>query len=154
MFLLALLGCQAFASDSHWKSEVDKESNTFWSAIVALLAQTYWKRTVTSWVIPYGTTFREGEFLDAAEKRLNMTLAPRNISTTEADGGIWIHGNAGKLTLSAYYHPTKLHMAGIYSGKTGQILPVKNLTAAAGTWVVAFGNPGTPNGNFPLYRVL
>ena len=155
MFLLALLGCQAFAST--WKGEADLEDNGWWEDFVKATKQG-WEKFVAStqrWTVTGSAVkdFDDKAFLDAAEKRLNVTFQHRQVTRSQVAGGTWIRGTADGYVLSAYIHPNKVHYAGVFSGKYGKVLPEKLTPVMPGMWAVAFGNPGSPEGNFPLYRV-
>ena len=149
MFVLALVG---IALASEWKSEenfelnVEQEEN-FWRLIIKIAA------TVISWILGRGEHFDENMFLDVAERQLGSTFQTRQFTRTKVDGGVWIRGHADELVMSAYMHPTKAHSVAIRSGATAKILPEKVEVAPAGTWAVAFGNPGTAHGNEALYKI-
>ena len=73
MFLLALLGCQAFASDSNWKGEAYVESN-FFQPLHPLIMQRlfWWRSTVRSWAVPKGTTFDEKGLIEHIQKKIDI----------------------------------------------------------------------------------
>ena len=156
MFLLALLGYQALASD--WKSEADLEENC-WRKKVAKSMQKSLDKIVTlldkNRVTGHvAARFNETEFLDTAEKRLNVTFKTRSITRKHVGGGTWVHGTADEYVLSAYMHATKRHSAGIFSGKYKRVLPDERIIAMPGQWSIVFGNPGSSSRrHFPLYRV-
>ena len=149
MFVLALVG---IALASEWKSEenfelnVEQEEN-FWGLIIGAIT------SVIGLLFRRGERFDENMFLDVAEKQLGRTFQTRQFTRSQVDGGVWIRGHADELVMSAYMHPTKAHSVAIRSGATAKILPEKVEVAPAGTWAVAFGNPGTAQGNEALYKI-
>ena len=149
MFVLALVG---IALASEWKSEenfelnVEQEEN-FWGLIIGAIT------SVINLLFRRGERFDENMFLDVAEKQLGRTFRTRQFTRSQVDGGVWIRGHADELVMSAYMHPTKAHSVAIRSGATAKILPEKVEIAPAGTWAVAFGNPGTAQGNEALYKI-
>ena len=149
MFVLALVG---IALASEWKSEenfelnVEQEEN-FWGLIIGAIT------SVINLLFRRGERFDENMFLDVAEKQLGRTFQTRQFTRSQVDGGVWIRGHADELVMSAYMHPTKAHSVAIRSGATAKILPEKVEVAPAGTWAVAFGNPGTAQGNEALYKI-
>ena len=149
MFVLALVG---IALASEWKSEenfelnVEQEEN-FWGLIIGAIT------SVIGLLFRRGERFDENMFLDVAEKQLGRTFRTRQFTRSQVDGGVWIRGHADELVMSAYMHPTKAHSVAIRSGATAKILPEKVEVAPAGTWAVAFGNPGTAQGNEALYKI-
>ena len=149
MFVLALVG---IALASEWKSEenfelnVEQEEN-FWGLIIGAIT------SVINLLFRRGERFDENMFLDVAEKQLGRTFRTRQFTRSQVDGGVWIRGHADELVMSAYMHPTKAHSVAIRSGATAKILPEKVEVAPAGTWAVAFGNPGTAQGNEALYKI-
>ena len=153
MFLLALLGCQAFA-DANWKGEADLESNTVLTSDWWVRHLHPWRRSVMGWTVPKGTSFDEKGCIDHIQKKLNVTFKSHQIKKTEARGGTWIRGTVDGLELSAYMHPTKNHTAGIYCGKTGMIEPAKPAIAEPGCWAVAFGNAMSSYWNHYLYKII
>ena len=157
MFLLALLGCQAFASDSNWKGEAYVESNFFQPIDPFTMRRLFWwVRTVRSWAVPKGTTFDEKGLIEYIKKRFrrdNVAIKSYQIRKTVVDGGVWICGKADGKCISAYWHPTKPHAAAVYTRSYG-IVPKRPKIAEPGCWAVAFGNKGTDPGNRPVYRII
>ena len=148
-FLLALLGCQTFAYDSNWKGEADLESNE-----ASLIWGPSWRLTVVGWTIPTGRSFDEKELIDHIQKRYNVTFNSSDIKKSEADGGIWIRGSVDRLRLSAYMHPTKRHIAGVYCEKTDSALPGTFSIARPGAWSVAFGSSAFCGIQIEMYRTF
>ena len=154
MFLLALLGCQAFASDSSWKDEAYVESNFFHSPYPSnTWFFDWWLYRVEDLAVPKGTTFDEKGLIEYIKKRCNVAIKSYQIRKTVVDGGVWICGKADGKYISAYWHPTKPHAAAVYSRSFG-ILPKRLKIAEPGCWAVAFGNTGTDPGNRPVYRII
>ena len=155
MFLLALLGCQAFASDSNWKGEAYVESNFFQPIDPFTMRRLFWwVSTVRSWAVPKGTTFDEKGLIEYIQKKIPWNIKSYQVRKTEVDGGVWIRGTAHGKYISAYWHPTKSHTAAVYSGGKGIVLPETPEIAEPGCWAVAFGNAGTGQRNFPVYRII
>ena len=148
MFLLALLGCQAFASDSNWKSEAAVESND------ANFMFQAWRYVVVNWIVPKDTGFEENAIIDHLENRLNVKAKSYQIQKTEEKGGTWIRGTVNGLHLSAFMHPTKRHTAGIFTVFAQKVLPEKRLVAKPGDWAVAFGNTTVSLGVAPVYQII
>ena len=156
MFLLALLGCQALASDSNWKGEAYVESNIFEpppSGPLWDLVFKRWQFTVLNLRVPKGTTFDEKGLVEWIQERCRMTIKSYQIKKTEVSGGVWIRGTADGRYISAYWHPTKSHTAGVYSSGRGIILPETTKIAEPGCWALAFGWASHP-ASFPVYRII
>ena len=151
MLILALLGCQAFASESNWKGEADVESNRF---IIPSMGQLRWQWTVTSWTVPKNTKFDEKVCIDYLQKRLNVTFKSHYVQKVDVSGGTWIRGTADGLSLSAFMHPTKSHRAGVYCGRTEEVLPENPWNSGPGLWAIAFGNATSCNWNVPVYKII
>ena len=151
---IALLG---FALAAEWMGEENfvvnvpdmEENGKFWD----------WIKKAAAWVWDnvvgkiFRGNFNEHEMLDHFEHQLGRTFQTRQFTRTKVDGGVWIRGHADELVMSAYMHPTKAHSVAIRSGATAKILPEKNEVAPAGTWAIAFGNPGSAQGNEALYKI-
>ena len=193
MFLVALLGCQALASE--WKSE-DLFENKMklppgfgwgrlenkmklppgfgrgrlenkmklppgfgWGRLENDLENGFWDwlvkvgKIVIGWFLNRDVHFDENSFLDAVERQLGRTFTTRQFTRTRVEGGTWIHGHADELVLSAYNHPLRNHSVAIRSGATAKLLPEKIESAPPGCWAIAFGNPGSAEGNEALYKL-
>ena len=166
MFVLALLGCQALASG--WTGEENFKAVDFLDRPMKALDTLQeeenrcgiwcpptpvhrWKNRVIGWI--FREPFDVHELLDRVEKYLPQPFRIRNITQTHVDGGVWIHGHADEMMISAYMHPSKDHSAAIYSRGWGKSLPQKAEIAPPGLWSVAFGNPGSVQGNRAIYRI-
>ena len=175
MLALLLLGCQAWASESMADMEMmmnSKEVQNYYficgtpmmyeqSAWIAHFLATLARNNelaskkknidVKDWPW-YKTKFDLNQFVNYIESKAGA-FNTRSFKTTQVDGGVWIYGNADEMMLSAYMHPTKWHSAGIVSGATGQVLPSDVKSVAPGQWCVVFGNPHSPSGSKPVYKV-
>ena len=99
-----------------------------------------------------GNDFDENVLLDVVEQKLGRSFQTRQITRTRVDGGVWIHGTADNIALSAYFHPDKAHSVAIKTGLSAKILPEKQQVAQAGEWAVALGPVESAEGNQALYR--
>ena len=151
MFLLALLGCQAFASDSNAKGEADLESN---EANSFLMTYKTWRSSVTSRVFPKGSFFDEKGCVAYLEKKLWDRFKSYQLKKTEVGGGTWIRGTVDGLSLSAFMHRTKRHAAGVFCGKTGKVQPNYEEIVEPGNWAVAFGNATSCGLSSPVYKTI
>ena len=90
--------------------------------------------------------FQGEDFFSFLERLLGRTFKNRHIITTRVDGGLWIFGTADELTLSAYSHPTKRHIADVQydAGQPVWALPDR--------WAITCGNMGSAPGK-PYYKV-
>ena len=146
MFVLAIALASEWKSEENFELNVEQEEN-FWGLIIGAIT------SVINLLFRRGERFDENMFLDVAEKQLGRTFRTRQFTRSQVDGGVWIRGHADELVMSAYMHPTKAHSVAIRSGATAKILPEKVDVAPAGTWAVAFGNPGSAQGNEALYKI-
>ena len=134
MFILALLGYQAFASDSNWKGEAyvkSNEANTVWLM--------EWKRTISSWTLPDSQPSDPNLVIRDIQEKYNVTF--QEVRTLNLGGcSTWIKGTADGMGLSAFMHKTKRHTAIFICDLEGKSsMPDNPAVAEPGEWAVAFG---------------
>ena len=100
-----------------------------------------------------GNDFDENVLLGAVEQKLGRSFQIRKITRVRVEGGVWVHGIAGDIALSAYYHESKAHSVAIKTGVSAKILPEKHQVAEAGEWAIAIGPVESGDGNEALYRL-
>ena len=156
MFLVTLLSCQAFASDSTWKGEADLRAseNGFEPILVKARIPADEEPQVTSWTAPKGTSCDEDGCIDHIQERLRVTFKSAKITTKEVNGGTWICGTLDDLDFSAFMHPTKNHSVGIDCGKIGKVLPENPVNAEPGVWAIVFGNATSCNWKKPVSWII
>ena len=160
MLVLVLLGCQALASEmmdfedaTNRPLSICDSSPMFIQARFEMVLRFLGKKVgVMNWPLRLDS-FNVNSFVDYLERKVG-TFKTRSFKTTHVDGGVWIHGAADEIMLSAYMHPSRNHSAAILAGATGQVLPAKQKIVGPGQWCVVFGNPNSTRGNKPLYKIV
>ena len=100
-----------------------------------------------------GNDFDENVLLDAVEQKLGRSFQTRKFTRVRVEGGVWVHGLADDIALSAYYHDSKAHSVAIKTGVSAKILPERQQVAQAGEWAIAIGPVESADGHEALYRL-